>query len=81
MRETQGSANLLQTGNAFSKANLTGVTELSKSERDDSYVAKRNNSFKNPTSNFDRLYNKRIDFDRVAASNITLQDKEDYLNN
>ena len=32
-----------------------------------------------PKSNFDRLYNKRIDFDRIVASQMSVADKSDYL--
>ena len=40
---------------------------------------KRKQSFAKVTGNFDRLYNKRIDYDREAAQNMSLVDKEDYL--
>ena len=30
-------------------------------------------------SNFDRLYNKRIDFDREAAQQRSIEEKGDYL--
>ena len=40
---------------------------------------KRKQSFGKVSSNLDRLYNKRIDFDRIAANQMSVQDKEDYL--
>lgn len=43
------------------------------------YAEKKKQSFKEVTSNFDRLYNKRIDFDRIAAQKMSIQEKNDYL--
>ena len=43
------------------------------------FAEKRKQSFNKVSGNFDRLYNKRIDFDRVAAQQLSVQDKEDYL--
>lgn len=57
-------------------------SRMSGPERDYSgspVAEKRQKSFQNVTSNFDRLYNKRIDFDSLAAKNISITDKQDYL--
>ena len=56
------------------QANLNNDSELGSPQAD-----KRKQSFKNVTSNFDRLYNKRIDFDREAAKQMNVNDKVDYL--
>ena len=63
-------------GSGFNANNLNNDSALSGSPE---AVDKRKSSFKNVTSNFDRLYNKRIDFDREAAKQLSVIDKVDYL--
>ena len=75
--DTQGSAGALtQAMNANIK--IGGGNDVSKAEHSP-LGEKRKSSFQDVTSNFDRLYNKRIDFDRIAAEKMTLEDKQDYL--
>ena len=74
-----------QTSNILTKTNQSRDFKAeadARRKRQDSNspeAEKRNQSFNQVSSNFDRLYNKRIDFDRIVAGQMSLADKEDYL--